>query len=185
MHVISAIVNKRVSWFGSGRRSARLRSRFAVAVAAAAVGTAAAAAPAIAAGSPPDASGNDAFQTLNNAHDVTFNQLRGINDSGKIAGYFGSGMAGHANKGYRLLPPYGPGSYINENFPHSAQTQVTALNNGGVTVGFWVNAKGANHGFYAINGQHFRQVDFPTASNANPQFQQLLGVNHRDIAVCV
>jgi hypothetical protein len=182
MHITPAIMDQRTPQSPRRRRSAR---RLAVALAATAVGTAAAAAPAVAATSPPDASGNYAFQTLNNAHDVTFNQLLGINDNGKIAGYLGSGMAGHPNKGYRLLPPYSQGSYINENFPGSAQTQVTALNNGGVTVGFWVNGKGANHGFYAINGRHFHQVDFPTTNNANPHFDQLLGVNDSDVAVGV
>ena len=44
-----------------------------------------------------------------------------------IAGYFGSGAAGHPNKGYLLNPPYGQGNYVNENFPGSAQTQVTGL----------------------------------------------------------
>ena len=47
------------------------------------------------------------FQTADNARDLTFNQLLGINDSGVIAGYFGSGAQGHPNKGYLLLPPYG------------------------------------------------------------------------------
>ena len=183
MHITPAIVDTRAPKSDSARRSGRLRSRLAVAVASAALGTAAAAAPAIAATMPPDASGNYAFQTLNNDHDPTFNQLLGINDNGKIVGYFGSGMAGHPNKGYRLLPPYGQGSYINENFPGSVQTQVTGLNNHGVTVGFWVNGQGANHGFYAVNGRHFRQVDFPTANNANPQVDQLLGVNDSDVAV--
>ncbi len=43
------------------------------------------------------------FTTLNNSNDLTFNQLLGINDHGEIAGYFGSGVAGHPNKGYYLL----------------------------------------------------------------------------------
>src|SRR5271166_6195288 len=51
------------------------------------------------------------FATLNNANDLTFNQLLGINNHGVIAGYFGSGAAGHPNKGYQLLPPYSQGSY--------------------------------------------------------------------------
>ncbi len=122
------------------------------------------------------------FTTLDNAHDPTFNQLLGINDEGTIAGYFGSGMPGHPNKGYVLLPPYGQGSYINENFPGSAQTQVTGLNNRGVTVGFWVDAKGDNFGFVNVHGS-FRQVDFPTGSPASPSVDQLLGVNDRGIAV--
>jgi len=127
------------------------------------------------------------FETLDNMHDVTFNQLLGINNEGVIAGYFGSGAAGHPNKGYVLLPPYGQANYVNENFPGSVQTQVTGLNNRGVTVGFWSNTnKGvgmdANFGWVNVNG-HFRQADFPTGDSASPVTDQLLGVNDSDIAV--
>src|ERR1039457_5019626 len=55
------------------------------------------------------------FTTLNNNNDPTFNQLLGINDHGLIAGYFGSGAAGHPNQGYMLQPPYGQASYTGEN----------------------------------------------------------------------
>jgi hypothetical protein len=127
------------------------------------------------------------FETLDNAHDVTFNQLLGINDRGVIAGYFGSGAQGHPNKGYLLLPPYGQGSYVNENFPGSVQTQVTGLNNRGVTVGFWSSMNNANqvndnHGFYQAHGT-FHTADFPTGSPAAPPVDQLLGVNDNDVAV--
>jgi hypothetical protein len=44
------------------------------------------------------------FETLNNAVDPTFNQLLGINSSGLISGYFGSGAGDHPNKGYLLAP---------------------------------------------------------------------------------
>ena len=57
------------------------------------------------------------FETLDNAHDVTFNQLLGINDEDLIAGYFGSGAAGHPNKGYLLLPPYGQANYSTRTSP--------------------------------------------------------------------
>ena len=77
------------------------------------------------------------FETRNNATDPTFNQLLGINSGGLISGYFGSGAAGHPNKGYLLAPPYGQVDYKNENFPGSAQTQVTGLNDNGTTVGFF------------------------------------------------
>ena len=80
--------------------------------------------------------------------DPTFNQLLGINDSGLIAGYFGSGEAAHPNRGYRVSAPYGQGNFHSENFPHSAQTQVTGLNNTGITVGFYVDSAGAQQGFY-------------------------------------
>src|SRR6185437_4175117 len=66
--------------------------------------------------------------TLNDQRDITFNQLLGINNEGAIAGYFGSGNAGHPNKGYVLTPPFAQGDFGNENFPGSMQTQVTGLN---------------------------------------------------------
>ena len=78
------------------------------------------------------------FTTLNDQADPTFNQLLGINALNVIAGYFGSGAAGHPNKGYLLNPPYAQASYVNENFPGSAQTQVTGIDDKGNTSGFWV-----------------------------------------------
>ena len=127
------------------------------------------------------------FTTLDNAKDLTFNQLLGINDNGHIAGYFGSGAAGHPNKGYLLRPPFGQGNYQNLNFPGSVQTQVTGLNDEGVQVGFWstqntANMTNNNFGFYLRNGQ-FHTVNFPTGDNASPPVDQLLGVNNHDVAV--
>jgi hypothetical protein len=126
------------------------------------------------------------FQTIDNPRDLTFNQLLGINDEGVISGYFGSGAAGHPNKGY-VIPPFDRHYFINENFPGSVQTQVTGLNNEGVTVGFWSNTnmgvgKDANFGWVRVHG-HFRQTDFPTNDPASPAVDQNLGVNDEDIAV--
>jgi probable HAF family extracellular repeat protein len=127
------------------------------------------------------------FVTLDNANDFTFNQLLGINNDGVIAGYFGSGAPGHPNKGYLLFPPYGQGNYVNENFPGSVQTQVTGLNDRGVTVGFWSSMNNANmvndnHGFYVKHGKS-HNADFPAGSPATPPVDQLLGVNDNDVAV--
>jgi hypothetical protein len=139
--------------------------------------------PSLAATTPPDISANYAFQTLNDNHDTTFNQLLGINNSGVIAGYFGSGQKGHPNRGYVIAPHYGQGNYRNENFPGSAQTQVTGINSAADTVGFWVDANGANSGFYLMKGHKPKTVDFPTGDNATPKFDQLLGINDGDVAV--
>jgi hypothetical protein len=122
------------------------------------------------------------FKTIINRHDVTFNQLLGINQAGEIAGYFGSGATGHPNKGYTVKPPYHQGNFKNENFPHSAQTQVTGLNDIGYTVGFWANTAGANFGFYKYKGK-FHNVNFPGVPNSSPHMDQLLGVNDNRIAV--
>jgi hypothetical protein len=124
------------------------------------------------------------FQILNDSADLTFNQLLGINDDGVIAGYLGSGAAGHPNKGYEL---WTPNTYRTENYPHSAQTQVTGLNNEGVTVGFWSTMNTSsmsnnNFGFYWVNG-HYHNVSFPTGDNASPQVDQLLGINNHGVAV--
>ena len=74
--------------------------------------------------------------------DPTFNQLLGINNEGKIAGYFGSGSGQrpsqqgiHAERRRTVRA-----TTINENFPGSVQTQVTGINNDDRTVGFWVDA---------------------------------------------
>jgi Cu/Zn superoxide dismutase len=86
-----------------------------------------------------------------------------------------------------LHRPYGQGSYTSENYPGSVQTQVTGLNNSGVTVGFFSGQNNAsqmndNAGFYQRHGR-FTEVNFPTSNNASPPVDQLLGVNDHDLAV--
>jgi hypothetical protein len=168
----------------SVKRNARRIAAATVASAILAAGAVALAGPAGAAttGAGDDATASYSFRTLDNANDLTFNQLLGINDSGVISGYFGSGAAGYPNKGYLLLPT---GHYLNENFPHSVQTQVTGLNNEGVTVGFWSNTNmgvglDANFGWVDVDG-HFRTTDFPTSNPATPAVDQNLGVNDQGI----
>jgi hypothetical protein len=126
------------------------------------------------------------FSKLNDDNDPTFNQLLGINNRGQIAGYFGSGAAGHPNKGY-VLNLGRHSSYTNENFPGGIQTQVIGINDTGVSVGFWStqNTKSQtnnNFGFYDWHGQ-FHSVNFPTRNKAKPPVNQLLGVNDSNIAV--
>jgi probable HAF family extracellular repeat protein len=126
--------------------------------------------------------------TLNDRHDLTFNQLLGINNDGLIAGYFGSGAAGHPNKGFVLRPPFAQGDFGNENFPGAAQTQVTGLNDTGITVGFFSTMNAAdpanddNIGFWRADGR-YHVVRFPTGDNAAPPVNQLLGVNDSGTAV--
>ncbi len=160
------------------RHSIRRRAAIAAGLSALAAGAVAVPATAATAATPADGSANYAFQTVDNSADETFNQLLGINDEGTIAGYFGSGMKNHPNKGYTLHV-----SFRSENFPGSAQTQVTGLNNGHVTVGFWANNAGANFGFYSIGGRQFHIADYPTGNPSNPAVDQLLGVNDSDLAV--
>jgi len=142
------------------------------------------------------------FQDITNANDPMFNQELGINNAGVIAGYFGSGAAGHPNKGYTVVRPYNTHlDFTNENFPGSVQTQVIGINNRdgfgfdrvfrGTTVGFWSNMNNANmvnnnFGFVNIGGQdgRFINVNNPNTGTINGvNTNQLLGVNDRNIAV--
>ena len=167
----------------AGRRPAARWGRVATAISASALAAGVIAGPAAAVTTPVDISGNYAFQTVNDNKDTTFNQLLGINNSGHIAGYFGSGAdAQHPNRGFTISPSYQQGNFKNENVNGAAQTQVIGLNNNGVSVGFWVDGKTANHGFYMRNGK-FHTVDFPTTNNASPKVDQLLGVNDKNVAV--
>jgi probable HAF family extracellular repeat protein len=128
------------------------------------------------------------FRTLDNSNDLTFNQLLGINNHGTISGYYGSGAQGHKNKGYLLLSPFRQVDYRVENFPGSAQTQVTGLNDIGDTVGFYSHtndanpANNANFGFWESNGR-FHKADYPTSNPASPPIDQLLGINSHGVAV--
>ena len=130
------------------------------------------------------------FKTINDAKDLTFNQLLGINNEGQIAGYFGSGAQGTPNMGYTITAPYGQGNFHNENFPGSVQTQVTGINNKDLTVGFWADSNNANmvnnnFGFVEHDGAFIDVVD-PLGKGAaagGMTVEQLLGVNDYDKAV--
>jgi hypothetical protein len=133
-------------------------------------------------------SGGYQFVELGSHADRTFNQLLGINNKGAIAGYFGSGNAGHPNKGYEIFPPYAQNDFQSENFPGSRQTQITGLNDTGYEVGFFSMQNGAtpaddnNFGFWRYNG-HYHEVNFPTHNNSKPPVNQLLGINNTGTAV--
>ena len=122
------------------------------------------------------------FTALDNANDPTFNQLLGINDSGEIAGYFGSGATGHPNRGYTLVAPYGQANYTNEDFPGAQQTQVTGLNNRAITVGFYADTANDNFGFVDDNGRYSVVID-PNTPSMTAGINQLLGINDHHLAV--
>ncbi len=110
------------------------------------------------------------FQPLASPHDKTFTQLLGINDHQAIAGYDGSGQTPKTpNKGFTLALP---SHFTSENYPHSAQTQVIAINNWGDTGGFYVDKAGVTHGFLDMGGK-FTTTDLPGTT-----FNQILGLNN-------
>jgi hypothetical protein len=133
------------------------------------------------------------FQDVINPGDPTFNQELGINNSGTITGYYGSGAPNstpppftlNPNQGYTLAPPYSAPSFTAENFPASFQTQVTGLNNTGTTVGFYADSNGAttpNFIGFVDRSNTFTSVINPSTPAA-PNTNQLLGVNDSNVAV--
>jgi uncharacterized membrane protein len=120
---------------------------------------------------------NYVFQALDFPTDV-FTQLFGINDSGEIAGYHGSGLTGHPNVGFTVNLD-APTKFTIEDFPGAAQTQVIGIDKLGDTDGFYVDAKGANHGFAKINGAFDGPLDFPSTTSV-PPVNQLLGLNSQE-----
>lgn len=168
------------------RRVARTGVIAAAAVMAAVTVTPALAGPAVANRAAPDV--RYTFKKLDNANDPTFNELLGINDHNKIVGFYGSGAHGDPNKGYQLAPPYGQANYRSENYPGSAQTEVTGINGNGVSVGLFSKTNKVNAflnafaGFYLQSGR-FHRVAFPTGNNSTPPVNELLGINNAGLAV--
>jgi hypothetical protein len=124
------------------------------------------------------------FSTLDNVKDPTFNQLLGINDSGVIVGYFGSGQVGHPNIGYEIAPPYT--SFMSNNQPGSVQTQATGINNAGITTGFWSDTNtGTDANFAFVRspvGQNFAYTSVINPLTASmPRVSQALGVNNSNV----
>lgn len=116
------------------------------------------------------------FSTLDNSHDTTFNELLGINNHDRIAGFYGSGAPGHPNKGYLLSTPYSQSDYHAVHYPGSAQTEATGLNDTGVSVGIYATASGAHFGFYLQNGG-YHKVNLSTGNNSSPPDNELLGIS--------
>ena len=126
------------------------------------------------------------FTDVVNHGDPAFNQLLGINNSGTIAGYFGSGVAGQPNQGYTTTTAsiLGTPSFTSENFPGSVQTQVTGINDRGQTVGFYSPTNlgsDANFGFYNKTPGSYTAV-FNPLTTSTPAINQLLGINNSGIA---
>ena len=114
----------------------------------------------------------------------TFTQLLGINNSGMVAGYYGSGMdANHPNRGFTVPNIFASTpTFTHENPTGSTQTQVFGITSPGTTtVGFFQDAGGVQHGFVSTNGTTFTTIDDSPGGVTQP-VNQLLGVNDHNMA---
>jgi hypothetical protein len=121
------------------------------------------------------------FTTIDNPSDPSFNQILGLNNEGRLGGYYGSGAVGHPNRGYIVYPPYHQLNFKNVNFPSAMDTQVTCLNNKKFVGGFYVDSNGSTSGFIDWLGIWFSYAD-PQARTKNP-VTEILGLNDAGTAV--
>ncbi|HXZ15446.1 MAG TPA: hypothetical protein VEH77_05655, partial [Roseiarcus sp.] len=139
------------------------------------------------------------FTTINDPADkpfngATFTNLLGINNSGLIAGFYGSGQAGDPNTGFLLTLP---DTFTPDNFPPPfVQSQMTGLNDIGVHTGYTYPTNNGvpvdfQFGFYETGGK-FTMVNNPKTPDCSVPGacdpgviteNQLLGLTNKDLAV--
>jgi hypothetical protein len=133
-------------------------------------------------GAPQNASFSFKYATIDDQSDPTFNEILGLNDGGKLAGFFGNGSPSHPNQGYVVDPPYGQSNFRRASYPGAVDTQVTALNDKQSVVGFYRDANNNVRGFLLIRGiwTNFRH---PHGLGRGKSVTELLGVNNANVAV--
>ncbi|MDB5481461.1 MAG: hypothetical protein JWO83_2514 [Caulobacteraceae bacterium] len=94
----------------------------------------------------------------------TFTQLLGINNASTIAGFHGASVA----QGFVLTLP---NTFTPQNFPGSATSMTTAINNTGSTAGIYVDTAGTSHGHTYVGGSYM------TIDEPGTVFNQALGIN--------
>ena len=114
--------------------------------------------------------------------------MLGINKSGLIAGFYGSGNAGDPNNAYLLTTP---DTFTLMDFPGQAGTQFTGLNDKGVVVGYFYPTNNGpavdnQFSFYERNGAFTAISDPNTPTHPNPDVlieNNLVGVNDHNTVV--
>jgi hypothetical protein len=121
------------------------------------------------------------FKTLDNPDDPTFNELLGINNLGKICGYYGSGKRSDPSVGY-IVRKYGNSHYRTVLYPGAVNTRVTAVNNQNVIAGDYDAVKGGTFGFIeTADGIWTSFKDPHTRGTTN--VTELLGLSDSGLAV--
>jgi len=121
------------------------------------------------------------FKTIDNQDDPTFNELLGINNLGKLAGFYGDGEKAHPSVGY-VIRNYGQSKYLLEDCPGASNTRVTAVNNQNVIAGYYDRLNGGGtFGFIEHDGIWASYKDPHTHGDYN--VTKLLGLADSGLAV--
>lgn len=95
----------------------------------------------------------------------------GVNDRGQVSGFFSTGRT---VSGFI----WSPGTFVVVNLGNHSNTQVLGINNAGIVVGSFADARGRTHGFVRVNQKVLRVVDIPGSTST-----VVNGLNNRGLIV--
>jgi hypothetical protein len=122
------------------------------------------------------------FQTIDDQTDPSFNEILGINDGGKLAGFYGSGSASDPSEGYIVVPPYQQNNFRKEGYPGAVDTELAGDNDKKTFVGFFRRANNDIRGLVLDSGI-WTNYKHPRGMPKGKSVTELLGVNTSDLAV--
>jgi hypothetical protein len=122
------------------------------------------------------------FATIDDQSDPAFNELLGLNNEGKLVGFYGNGSVGHPNRGYVVYHPYGQSNFRNVNYPSAADTQVASVNNKKALAGFYADGNGATFGFVYTGGIWYSFQE-PHAGKGKRSVTEIFAINDASLAV--
>src|SRR5579863_81515 len=67
------------------------------------------------------------FMIVDDQADPSFNEILGINDGGRLVGYYGSGSASDPSEGYIVVAPYQQINFKKESYPGAADTELSGI----------------------------------------------------------
>lgn len=106
-----------------------------------------------------------------------FNQLLSQNDYGQAAGYYSTTVSGSGPDTAYIYDEKGANIFEVFEIPGSVSAQATGINNSSSVCGFYVDAKGVNHGWLQIQGK-FTVLNYPESTGT-----QALGLNNKGLVV--
>lgn len=120
----------------------------------------------------PDGSINYNYVSLDYPGLSNFNELLGINNGGRVVGYYGSGSPSDPSSGYLIYPPYQSKNFKLLQYPQAADTIATAANNRRTEAGYYVTGKGKALGF-VYNFGIWSSYQDPHAANGQTKILSL------------
>lgn len=121
------------------------------------------------------------YQTINDPNDPT-TEILGINNLGKIIGFYGDGTSSDPANGIVVHAPYQSRNFFKEDYPGAADTWMTSLNNNKMLAGYYENTKGEIYGCLDWENLWTNYMN-PHLRHSPTQETELLGINDDGLAV--